>query len=287
MTELTDKISNWLKEQGYPLEMAIAQVLHSRAFYVRQSDYYTDPDSGESREIDVIGSKQWDMDNILCRVSLVIECKTSRDKPWLLFGSDGDPLADRARVVQRSSSLAGKILLSQLRDNPAIAALPLFQVADIHGYGLTQAFTSGNDAAYKAVMAASKAAHSIGHAANEVPEPAGVLSQRRHYAEILFPTVVVGGKLFRCTMDKQTGNLELKDIPRGVLVWKNPVVGYPHSIVHIVTEDDFPSFVDDAYRTIHDINAAIEGSARAAYISQVGIVTARKRSAKISTLSLA
>jgi len=284
MTELTDKICGWLNKQGYPLEMSVAKALHAQAFSVTQSEYYTDPDEGESREIDVVGRKQWEVENIICRISLVIECKTSRDKPWLLFGAENTPLADRARVLQRPATLAGKVLLSYLMEEPTTSSMPLFQLEGRHGYGLTQAFTSGNDAAYKAVMAASKAAHSIGLAidAKRKNITPATPSPQKYYAFLHFPVVVVSGNLFRCTMDSKTGNLTLDEIPRGVLVWRNPVVGQPHSIVHIVTEADFPAFVAGANSTILQIKKIFEGSVRDAFIAKAQSVYTRNRRPVIS-----
>lgn len=287
MTELTDKIYGWLNEQGYPLEMSVAKALHEQAFSVTQSEYYADPDEGESREIDVVGTKQWEVENILCRISLVIECKTSKDKPWLLFGADNNPLADRARIVQRSSTLAGKVMLSHLLSEPATLALPLFQLEGQHGYGFTQAFTTGSDAAYKAIMAASKAASSIAIETDARPKTSPpLLSLRRFFAFLLFPVVVVTGKLFRCTMDHSTGKLALNEISRGVLVWRNRVVGQPHSIVHIVTDTEFPSFVADANASIIRMKEIIEGGVRDAFIAKVRSVCSRDRTPLISQVSI-
>lgn len=263
MTDLPSKIRNWLNEQGYPLEMAVAKEFQAKQFSVTQSEYFTDSESGDSREIDVVSSKHWEIDDILCRVSIVAECKVSPDKPWILFATDKTPLATNARVSQRASSIAGRLILRSVLGISNVASLPLFRVEREHGYSLTQAFSSGNDIAYKAVMSATKAAHAMGLAADKIKKPTPrKIFLHRTYARILFPTVVVAGKIFRCTMNPILDDLGLTEIPRGVLVWRNPVVGLPHSIIHIVAQTDLPSFVADVDETITGIRQAIEGNAK-------------------------
>ena len=51
---LPERILEWLKSQGYPLEMRVARDLRAAGFAVTQSDFYRDPHSSTTwREIDV------------------------------------------------------------------------------------------------------------------------------------------------------------------------------------------------------------------------------------------
>ena len=70
---MEDKIRKWLETQGYPLEMRVAREFKSHGFRVLQSEYYTDPESGASRETDVIAHVQEELDGVLTRVAFVIE----------------------------------------------------------------------------------------------------------------------------------------------------------------------------------------------------------------------
>ena len=100
MAGLKEKLRNWLESQGYPLEMRVARSFRRHNFRVFKSDYYKDPDSGVMRETDVRPSLQDEIHGVLGRIGFVIECKQSKDKPWVLF-TGATSLADPARVVQR------------------------------------------------------------------------------------------------------------------------------------------------------------------------------------------
>src|SRR5260370_33584405 len=109
--ELPDKILDWLRGEGYPLEMRVASVFRSLGFRVDQGTYYQDPQSSDLREIDLVVSIQDDRTTgILMRVNYVIECKSSRTAPWVLFTSEDHGLAPPASVVQRIGSKLGRAL---------------------------------------------------------------------------------------------------------------------------------------------------------------------------------
>jgi hypothetical protein len=42
------RVSGWLEQQAYPLEMEVAGVFDRHKFRVTQADYYTDPKTGGS-----------------------------------------------------------------------------------------------------------------------------------------------------------------------------------------------------------------------------------------------
>ena len=54
-SEIEKKLKKWLNEQGYPLEMQVAESFRKAGFDVSQSDYYLDPETNILREIDVNG----------------------------------------------------------------------------------------------------------------------------------------------------------------------------------------------------------------------------------------
>ena len=82
--ELKNKVQAWIEGQGYPLEMRVASALIESDFEVRQSSFYSDPESNEIREIDIIGNSSEIMD--VFNIYFVIECK-SASKPWILLTS--------------------------------------------------------------------------------------------------------------------------------------------------------------------------------------------------------
>lgn len=255
--DLNSRVREWLTSQGYPLEMAAARILQSAGFNTIQSDYYADPDTGEAREIDLVASMQRELDDLYVRVTFVIECKVSKDKPWLIFTSREAGIATPALMRQRAASPAGHLLLEELATDSRFGRIPLIQSGACPGYGLTEAFTQGQDRPYIALMSAAKAATARARS----------LSLKTPIAEIIFPVALVDGHLVDCSLRNDT--LEVAEISRGVLLWRNPIVGMPHTIINVVTYPAFKAFVADARATAdfvlaHDkaIDASLKERAR-------------------------
>ena len=82
---LKNKVLDWIKKTGFPLEMEAASAFRSAGFGVRQSFTYTDPQSEKGREIDVLAQDPDWMGVI--EISFVLECKAS-SKPWVVLTSE-------------------------------------------------------------------------------------------------------------------------------------------------------------------------------------------------------
>jgi hypothetical protein len=247
--DLKTKVTSWLNGQGYPLEMRVASTLQKDGFRVVQSEYFADPDTGVSRELDVAAFKQIEIENVLFRVSLLIECKHSTDKPWLLFSSDKTRLADPARVAQRAANSLGGHFLREVCQSTDVQSLSLFSLPKRPAYGVTQALTTGKDVCYSAVTSVSKAALATVAELDERKETEKknlrMLRRTSGICSIVFPVVVVEGKLFEVFLDDST-NVVVDDVDNGTLLWRNPVVGMPHTIVNIVSSSSFEHFSHEA-----------------------------------------
>jgi len=92
--DLASRIRSWLGEQGYPLELRVAHAFQSAGFEVSSSEYYNDPDEGKPREIDVIASMSAFVCGISIQIAFMIECKSSKKKPWVLFCSQSSPMRE-------------------------------------------------------------------------------------------------------------------------------------------------------------------------------------------------
>jgi hypothetical protein len=201
--------------------------------------------SGQSRETDVVARLQREVEKVLVRLSVVAECKGSRDKPWVLF-TTANRLTTKASVAQRTASRFGRLLLMQLMDDPTIGILPLFALPQRTGYGVTQAFTSGKDVAYEACV-------SVTSAAVAQAKEADVASKRgRAIAEIVFPVVVVDGKLLEAFLS-DSGEVLVHETESGVLVWRNPLGNVVHTMIHIITASFLNAFVSGAAGTGHAV----------------------------------
>jgi hypothetical protein len=85
--DLVQKIRKWLDKEGYPLEMQVARTFREIGFEVSSSEYYLDPDEKKPREIDVIATLQKTISGVLFQIAYTVECKLSKDKPWVCFCS--------------------------------------------------------------------------------------------------------------------------------------------------------------------------------------------------------
>jgi hypothetical protein len=208
--------------------MRVASAFRKVGFRVSQSDYYVDPNTKRSREIDVVASIQKSTERYTARVQFVVECKSSIHKPWVVFASSGLRLADPARVAQRGTSEIGMRALMLLAHRTEIQQLDLFTFEETVGYSLIQGFSKDSDTAFAALMGAANAAKAEAIDANRH-------SKMRHaFITFVFPLVAIDGKLFRCTLQKDA-ELGVEEIPAATLLWRNPVVDPSHTIVQLLT----------------------------------------------------
>jgi hypothetical protein len=233
------------------LEMFVARELQTHGFHVLQSEYYRDLDTQKQREIDVIAylsagraGKDAGTSSGYFRCTLVIECKLSRNQPWILFSSQKPRLSPRAWVVQRVASQKGSkwlaLMSGQLSQNAGI-----FEVPQYAGYAVTQAFRKGeNDSAYGACIAVSKAARAWADKTDS--------RRRTRIAEIVLPVVVIESQLFDARLST-SGDISLSEKTAGLLVWRNPVAGLPYTIIHIVTRKTFGGFARKVRKDFVDL----------------------------------
>lgn len=250
---LKTKISKWLHQQGYPLEMWVASTVQKVGFRTVQSEYFRDPETGDPREVDVLAALQEQFPDVLFRISLLIECKLSSDKPWLLFTSKRIRLAGPARVAQRAANQLGRMYLDRVARQKDVQSIPIFSLPERPAYGVTQAFTTGRDVCHSAVTSVSKAAFSMVARLDEAKEMRQKnLRFRLRYPNIIsiiLPVVVVDGQLFEVYLDDQMDTV-VNEINSGTLLWRNPIVGMPHTIIRIISSAKFEKFAAESLKSI-------------------------------------
>ena len=153
--DLQERVAHWLSNQGYPLEMTVASIFRKHEFDVSQGIYYSDPETAETREIDVVADRS-DFVGLL-GVFMVIECKSSKDKPWVIFSS-GQQCAGWVNFGMMSD-LAWKTIIPRVTggmDMDPIREFPWLNKKP-NGHGMAVAFGKGEDPAYKAILSCLKA----------------------------------------------------------------------------------------------------------------------------------
>jgi hypothetical protein len=239
MTDLKKAVGDWLQTSGYPLEMIVAQGLQHAGFGVVQSEYYEDAHTGKWRECDVMAYEQHYGKTVRAIFSLVVECKSGVEKPWILF-TRTDPYPRQLSVSRRATTEAGQSVLGILSLNDEIGKSPLFAVPERPGYGLTVAFrnSSQQDSAYEALQEVCGAT-------------VGILNRHSKIASELiipfvWPVIVIGSPLLECYLHAD-GSIRTEECEKGILIWRNPLVTR-HTIVQIYTRRKFLEEVRD-YRS--------------------------------------
>jgi hypothetical protein len=240
VSELESKIKSWLDDQGYPLEMRVACAFRRAGFRVLQSEYYADPTSGVQREIDVVAHVDRRFEKLLVRIEFVVECKSSKSKPWVMFCASDQRLANPARVAQRTASEIGSDALLSLAQRKDVQDLDLFSVAHPPAYGITQAFTSGADVAYAALTTVAAAAAAAAIEADQYSKLASP------FAKIVFPAIAIEGKLFSCVL-QDDASISVSESQHGTLLWRNQFAGEPHTIVTLLVDGELSDFAGRAF----------------------------------------
>lgn len=228
--------------------MAVAQVFQQSGFYVVPSTHYQDPDTGKLREIDLTAQRNLMLaEYMVLQVGCTIECKSSPDKPWVLFSSLQRDEDRRDEVFVPYDILGDNILqgfLTEIYDDPLfskyrqqIEALSLCNPRNM-GYGVTQAFTTGNDAPYEAVMRTLKASIARIAGASESTKPNDV-----PLCSIMFPVVVTDSRLFDCSLDN-SGGIVVSEIDHGCIIWRGTHQSISTTpVIHIITRPAIEPFV--------------------------------------------
>jgi hypothetical protein len=233
--EIKKKINDWLKDQGYPLEMSVASALRSCGFDVLQSSYYSDPENENAREIDVVAS--WPEATGCIDISFVIECKVSKKKPWLLF-STKDTLKGVSRLFAYCihSGSAHSTLINKIGKGESFQDLPWMKKEGRTAYGITQAFTTGDDLTFKAATGVLKAAIAR---KNE-------LSKRSWKPFVfVFPIIIVDGLLFECFFNNE-GEVSIENLEKSFFFFPWHIADDVGTCVHILSYGGLEKFINDA-----------------------------------------
>lgn len=240
------KIKNWLNDHGYPLEMKVAQSFKKLTdFDVSQSVYYVDYETNKLREIDLIIQKTERVGRNALTVCYLIECKSTKTKPWLLFVPDSE-LSEIPPTSYFNTCHATLITLTDiqglgtLKNRELLTNLPLFKNRKV-SYGVTAAFTGGEDIPYKAMMGVSKAAF----ARSQKFVNAGIF----HIGTICIPMIVIDGELFECGLDS-SDYIQLRPTNYGLCDWSG--AGIP-SLVHFVTNVALNEYIQKMNESVRQL----------------------------------
>ncbi len=261
---LKGKVEKWLSEQGYPLEMMVAKVFQDAGLRVTQAAYYTDPETGKAREVDVIVDRdgEW-IDYFMFTFSIAIECKKSNKRPWVVFAAEPKHSSGSLLDIGWVGSKAGVALRRKLWMNTGIRTAAFHQWDGKRGYGVTEALTTGKDVPYQAIMSAAKYANDLAVKTDQrVWTPP---DDRVVFGSLTHPVVVLDGELFEASLD-ESGELQVVETDEAVVYHRYPFAGVEqdHTLIRIVRLDALPRFVEQASEMV-ELLTDCEAELRHAY----------------------
>lgn len=240
------RLKDWLATQGYPLEMRVGAAFQAKGFATGLQHFYRDPQEPETyREIDVIASDTVDVGETHVRVTFVVECKSSRDAPWVLFVASPEAvLQSRVRTAFMLSSRLAKPYITRISTTPQIQALPLLAPTPRPAYGATDAF--------KRVDVVYDAARSVLKAALAQIKTADDDAAMYPVVELIFPVLITEARLFQAYLGEQN-SIELAEVDTALLMWRNPSLTHTASFINVVNDKALTSFVNAARETTNGL----------------------------------
>jgi hypothetical protein len=243
--ELDQRLLKWLSTQGYPLEMRVARAFEAHKIWADHTRLYVDPDEKVLREIDVIAY----IDSSKVRggfgLHVVIECKLSNEKPWVLFTTVHPLLSPNGYVGSAIATPTVRRVLEKIACDPQIQGLPIFRRPMRVGYNMTQAFTSGKDVAYEAMTTAIKGAMA-----------SALAFEDSDFALLYLPAVIIDGRLFECFLNDE-GAMQINEIKTGMLIRR---VGNGRvAVAQVLSADHLDDFVIECIDSAKVIRGHFEG----------------------------
>jgi len=242
-SDLQDKVLEWLRREGYPLEFSTA-LAFSRFFDVSQGIYVRTSADESPREIDVVAKYHQHVGEHLVRIEHVVECKWSRDKPWVVFCSPFGEMAPSACINQTIASSLGRAALWLEAGSKRLEKLRYFAVPKQPGFGGRQALGESQDNFYKAAQGVVTAA-SARMASYDQRTATGV--ELPYASVVAFPLIVIEGELFEAYADS-AHEMQVRPVRSTRLHWKGAAAWNFHATIDIVTSAALSDYVEERAR---------------------------------------
>ncbi len=207
---LPDEVRKWFEKEGYPLEFRTAQVFQRNGFNTFQG-YYCQGQGQDLLEIDVLANIDAPMASAtLFRISYVVECKWSRDKPWVVFTSPYSWILESACIAQTIASRLGEAVTFCLAGDRSLDKMNTFIRRAKGGFGGRRAFekrdATKEDQFYRTVQSVvNKAVMEAKHCDLNDPSKGPFPSQ----GVLVFPLIVVDAELFEVYYDQSKDAFEM------------------------------------------------------------------------------
>lgn len=234
--ELSGKVHEWLSREGYPLEYYAAHVFRSAGFDVRQGAFAPN-EGGPTREIDVLSSiSRSEPKTPLVRAYNVIECKWSKEKPWVVFTAQTSRKSSSAQIAQTIGSELAQAGMYLSAGDKVLQGLELFQSPREPGFAGRQALGRESDVFYNTLRSVSGAAtktasrYSAYRGKGKAPKS----------AVVAFPVVLIDGLLFDAFYDDKDDCLSVRRSEHSRIFWRGE--GTFSISIDVVTKEGLAGF---------------------------------------------
>lgn len=252
--DITGKLAEWLGAEGYPLEYFTAEAFKAAGFQVRQGEFVRREPGGPPREVDVIADMAIDIDHRHLRVSTVIECKWSGDKPVVIFTDPDSHMMASACISQTIASDVGDALVWLLRGDENMKSLAIFDTPDRPGFGGRQAF-GGKDNFYAAMAGVTGACVDL---VSETDRDSEDVDYIQEYGSLSFPVIVIDGRLFEAIYDSNGVSLDVKEVKRSRVHWRGSP-SYPLiSTIDVITRGELADFARERANDVEMLIALLK-----------------------------
>ncbi|QHC65657.1 hypothetical protein GSU68_03050 [Rathayibacter sp. VKM Ac-2759] len=235
------KVGSWLEKSGYAFELRIARAIRSEgANDVNLSFSYTDATTGALREGDVLAKFDWTaIEGVPASIEVVIECKSGRDHPWVLFSDEdvtmGSTIEDWAYFSHGSFVGITEPLTKDWSDQPPFHDRRV--ASHVVAMGAKDSHNPASDAVRQVLSAA---------------EGRKTRYTERHFQDrrgcVIIPVIVIGGRLVEARLSS-IGDIELTEVASAVVA--GPRRGDKPAHVFVVTETEVTEFAQ-SFRDLAD-----------------------------------
>lgn len=202
MSDLDDRVQQWLEKQGYPFELRVGAALRAAGWYVEHGLTYADPITDSARELDIVASLRVAPEESYesCTFKMVIECKTSRDKPWVAFTAPRQSVPQLLQYVVTFDPMSREVL--RIAAHRKVPLPELLKFGSDIGHGIVKAFADSSrgdpTAPFSALRGVSTAAAVFGK-----QWASWALDWHTPDIHVVVPVVLLDGVLYSYSLDSE------------------------------------------------------------------------------------
>jgi hypothetical protein len=240
--DLKARVHQEIQKTGFPLELRTADYLQRRNYHVAHNVYFLDRDEGKGREIDLRGLKNAFFERggtrYAVRHCLLLECKKSVSRPWVVFTSPAVSYDQDVTQIQTGGAKDGQWFLPTSEEDLLRfeEAHPWFSTKQ-RGRSFFEPFggsSENNQAIFKALVSVVKALIDVrtsGFAARH-PYPGGMRDLAFYY-----PLVVLEGQLFTARLESSGLVVEEASAIPVSLYYRSPQYGDEEQYTVLITRE--------------------------------------------------